>query len=112
MKELIYYKIKEYDPQLNEFEISYSNHPLIVDDLVSLYKGRNKMAKSESIKELTSKILNNFLLIKSESIKYVKFVVVRYDIVSRLFVFDENYSRVFFDFTSPTENNLENLESN
>ncbi|MBB6330328.1 hypothetical protein HNP24_001278 [Chryseobacterium sediminis] len=107
MKELIYSKIKEYDPQLNEFEISYSNHPLILDDLVSLYKGRNKMAKSESIKALTSNILNNFLLIKNESIEYVKFVVVRYDVTSRLFVFAEDYSKVFFDFTFPTENNLE-----
>lgn len=107
MNELIYSKIKEYDPQLNEFEISYSNHPLILDDLVSLYKGRYKMAKSESIKELTSKILNNLLLIKNESIEYVKFVVVRYDIISRLFVFAEDYSKVFFDFTSPTENDLE-----
>ncbi|PWW17004.1 hypothetical protein C8D70_12410 [Chryseobacterium sp. CBTAP 102] len=66
MKELIYSKIKEYDPQLEDFEISYSNHPLILNDLVSLYKERNKMAKSESIKELTSEILNNLLLIKDD----------------------------------------------
>jgi hypothetical protein len=65
------------------------------------------MAKSESIKELTSNILNNFILIKNESIEYVKFVVVRYDITSRLFVFAEDYSKVFFDFTFPAENNSE-----
>lgn len=109
MKELIYSKIKEYDPQLNEFEISYSNHPLILDDLVSLYKGRNKLAKIESIKELTSKILNNFLLIQNKSIKYVKFVVVRYDTNSRLFVFDEDYSKVFFDFAFQKKTDLEDL---
>ncbi|UTX50284.1 hypothetical protein [Chryseobacterium sp. MA9] len=107
MKEIIYSKIKEYDPQLNDFEISYSNHPLLLDDVIMSYKGRNKLAKSESIKELTSEILNNLLLIQNESIEYVKFVVVRYDITSRLFVFAEDYSKVFFDFTFPTENNLE-----
>ncbi len=105
MEKFLYRKIKEYDPQLNDFEISYSNHALILDDLVSLYKGRNKMAKSESIKELTYEILNNLLLIKNESITYVKFVVVRYDMISRLFVFNEDYSKVFFDFIVPNENN-------
>ncbi|SMO64567.1 hypothetical protein SAMN06265171_1041 [Chryseobacterium rhizoplanae] len=107
MKELIYSKIKEYDPQLDDFEISYSNHPLLLDDVIMSYKGRNKLAKSESIKELTYEILNNLLLIKNESVEYVKFVVVRYNITSRLFVFAEDYSKVFFDFTSPTENNSE-----
>lgn len=34
MKELIYSKIKEYDPQLEDFEISYSNHPLLLDDMI------------------------------------------------------------------------------
>jgi hypothetical protein len=57
------------------------------------------MAKDESVKELTSKILNNFILIKSKSVEYVKFVVVRNDSISRLFVFSEDYSEIFFDFT-------------
>ncbi|MEF9477666.1 hypothetical protein OWR28_08015 [Chryseobacterium sp. 1B4] len=107
MKELIYSKIKEYDPQLDDFEISYSNHPLLLDDVIMSYKGRNKLAKSESIKELTYEILNNLLLVKNESIEYVKFIVVRYNITSRLFVFAEDYSKVFFDFTFPTQNNSE-----
>ncbi|OCA73713.1 hypothetical protein [Chryseobacterium arthrosphaerae] len=107
MKELIYSKIKEFDPQLHDFEISYSNHPLLLDDVILSYKGRNKLAKSESIKELTYEILKNLLLIKNESVEYVKFVVVRYNITSRLFVFAEDYSKVFFDFTSPIENDLE-----
>lgn len=101
MEELIYAKIKEYDSQLNNFEISYSNHPLLLDDVIMSYKGRNKLAKNESIKELTSKILNNLLLIKNESVEYIKFVVVRYNMVSRLFVFTEDYSKIFFDFTHP-----------
>ncbi|RTZ46705.1 hypothetical protein EJ377_22270 [Chryseobacterium arthrosphaerae] len=95
MKELIYSKIKEFDPQLDDFEISYSNHPLLLDDVILSYKGRNKLAKSESIKELTYEILKNLLLIKNESVEYVKFVVVRYNITSRLFVFAEDYSKVF-----------------
>jgi len=99
MNDLIYNIVQEYDPKLKDFEISYSNHPLILDDLITLYKGRNKMAKSESVKELTSKILNNFILIKSKSVEYVKFVVVRSDIFSKLFVFSEDYSEIFFDFT-------------
>jgi hypothetical protein len=99
MNDLIYNTVKEYDPNLKDFEISYSNHPLIVYDLITLYKGRNKMAKDESVKELTSKILNNFILIKSKSVEYVKFVVVRNDSISRLFVFSEDYSEIFFDFT-------------
>ncbi|WP_431611082.1 hypothetical protein [Chryseobacterium sp. 'Rf worker isolate 10'] len=108
MEKLIYRKIQEYDPQLDDFEISYSNHPLLLDDVIMSYKGRNKLAKSESIKELTYEILNNLLLIKNESVEYVKFVVVvRYNITNRLFVFAEDYSKVFFDFTSPNENNLE-----
>ncbi|BFO66521.1 hypothetical protein [Chryseobacterium sp. KCF3-3] len=107
MKELIYSKIKEYDPQLDDFEISYSNHPLLLDDVIMSYKGRNKLAKSERIRELTYEVLNNLLLIKNESVEYVKFVVVRYDVTSRLFVFAEDYSKVFFDFTFPTENNSE-----
>ncbi|RKE71972.1 hypothetical protein [Chryseobacterium sp. AG363] len=107
MEKLIYRKIQEFDPQLDDFEISYSNHPLLLDDVIMSYKGRNKLAKSESIRELTYEILNNLLLIKNESVEYVKFVVVRYNITSRLFVFAEDYSKVFFDFISPTENNLE-----
>ncbi|WP_185288116.1 hypothetical protein [Chryseobacterium lactis] len=105
MEKLIYRKIQEFDPKLDDFEISYSNHPLLLDDIIMSYKGRNKLAKSESIKELTSEILNNLLLIKNESIAYVKFVVVRYDMISRLFVFNEDYSKVFFDFIVPTESN-------
>lgn len=107
MEKLIYRKIQEFDPQLDDFEISYSNHPLLLDDVIMSYKGRNKLAKSESIRELTYEILNNLLLIKNESVEYVKFVVVRYNITSRLFVFAEDYSKVFFDFIAPTENNLE-----
>ena len=99
MNDLIYNIVQEYDPKLKDFEISYSNHPLIVDDLITLYKGRNKIAKDESVKELTSKILNNVILIKSKSVEYVKFVVVRSDIFSKLFVFSEDYSEIFFDFT-------------
>lgn len=107
MEELIYAKIKEYDSQLNNFEISYSNHPLLLDDVIMSYKGRNKLAKNESIKELTSKILNNLLLIKNESVEYIKFVVVRYNMVSRLFVFTEDYSKIFFDFTHSKNDILE-----
>lgn len=105
MEKLIYSKIQEYDPTLKDFEVSFSNHPLLLDDVIMSYKGRNKLAKSESIKELTYEILNNLLLIKNESVEYVKFVVVRYNITSRLFVFAEDYSKVFFDFIAPTESN-------
>lgn len=64
MEELIYSKIKKYDPKLKGFEISYSNRPLPLEDLIISYRGRNKMAKDETIKELTSKVLINLLLLK------------------------------------------------
>ncbi|SHH35979.1 hypothetical protein SAMN05421866_2709 [Chryseobacterium oranimense] len=101
MNDLIYNTVKEYDPKLKDFEISHSNYPLILDDLITLYKGRNKMAKDEKIKELTSKVLINLLLLKEKAVEYVKFVVVRNDSISRLFVFDVDYSEIFFDFTLP-----------
>lgn len=44
MEELVYKKIQEYDATLKDFEISYSNHSLALDDLIFLYKG-NKLAK-------------------------------------------------------------------
>lgn len=57
MEELVYKKIQEYDPNLKDFEVSYSNHPLVLDDLVTLYKGRNKLAKTENIKKTHYKFL-------------------------------------------------------
>ncbi|KAA0129225.1 hypothetical protein FY557_06580, partial [Chryseobacterium sp. SN22] len=72
MNDLIYKKIYEYDLKLKDFEISYSNRPLPLEDLIVSYKGRNKMAKDKTIKELTSKVLINLLLLKKKSIKYVK----------------------------------------
>ncbi|MGI9582576.1 hypothetical protein ACR1PO_15380 [Chryseobacterium sp. RRHN12] len=107
MKELIYSKIKEYDPQLKDFEISYSNHALLLDDMIMSYKGRNKLAKNKNIKELTSKVLINLSIVKEKLIQCIKLVVVRKDNVSRIFFFNEDFSEIFFDFTSPTENNSE-----
>lgn len=101
MEELIYTKIHEYDSKLKDFEISFSNHPLILDDLIISYKGRYKMATKENMKQLIFNILNNLYLIKDKAIKYVKFVVVRKDNISRLFFFSEDYSEVFFEFQFP-----------
>jgi hypothetical protein len=66
MNDLIYKNIYEYDSKLKDFEISYSNRPLPLEDLIISYKGRNKMAKDETIKELTSKVLINLLLLKEK----------------------------------------------
>jgi len=98
MQKLIYDKICEYDPKLKDFEISYSNHPLIVDDLITLYKGRNKLAEEENVKKLTLQILNDLILIKNKSIRSIKFVVVKKDTVNRLFFFNEDYSIIFSDY--------------
>ncbi|REC50401.1 hypothetical protein [Chryseobacterium pennipullorum] len=102
MKDLIYNKIYEYDPKLLACEVSYSNRPIEVSDLIMSYKARNKMAKEKSIEELTLKVLNNLSKIKNRTIEYVKFVVVRKDNISRLFFFNEDYSEIFFDFILPT----------
>lgn len=98
MQKLIYDKICEYDPKLKDFEISYSNHLLTLDDLITLYKARNELAKDENVKKLTLKILNDLISIKNKSIKYIKFVVVRKDVISRLFFFNEDYSIIFSDY--------------
>lgn len=107
MEKLIYSKIQEYDPKLKDFEVSYSNHPLVLDDVIMSYKGRNKLAKNKNIKELTSKVLINLSIVKEKLIQYIKLVVVRKDNTSRIFFFNEDFSEIFFDFTSPTENNSE-----
>ena len=85
MEELIFKKIQEYDPTLKDFEISYSNHPLVIDDLITLYKGRNKLANTENVREITLNIFNDLSLIKKRSVEYIKFVVVRRNETSRLF---------------------------
>ncbi|MDQ0066046.1 hypothetical protein [Chryseobacterium lathyri] len=108
MEKLIYTKIQEYDSNLKDFEISYSNHPLILDDLITLYKGRNKLAKDESIKKITLQILNDLLLIKKKSIEFIKFVTVKKDEARRLFFFNEDYSEIFSDFTFPKEDSESN----
>ncbi|WP_312305645.1 hypothetical protein [Chryseobacterium sp.] len=101
MEELIYTKINEYDSELKDFEISFSNRSLALDDLIVSYKGRYKMATKKNMKELIFSILTNLYLIRETSVNYVKFVVVRKDSISRLFFFSEDYSEIFFDFQFP-----------
>jgi hypothetical protein len=45
MEELIYQKIREYDTEMERFEISFTDRSLPLDDLISLYKFRNDMAR-------------------------------------------------------------------
>jgi len=103
----IYNKIQKYDPGFKDFKISYSDRPLIVDDLITLYTGKNKLATNESIKKLTLQILNDLLLIKKKSIKFIKLVTVRKDETHRLFFFSEDYSVIFSDFIFPVERNCD-----
>lgn len=60
MEELIFQKIQEYDTDMN-FKISFTDRPLPIGELISLYRFRNKMAKDEHVIRLTQQILNGFL---------------------------------------------------
>ncbi|MEN4760623.1 MULTISPECIES: hypothetical protein [unclassified Chryseobacterium] len=98
MKELIYSKIQEYDSEMEIFDISFTNRPLPINELISLYKFRNNIAKDESVKKLTKQILDDFYLIEKQSYEHIKFVKARYNGISRIFFFSEDYSKVFSDF--------------
>ncbi|MDN3693898.1 hypothetical protein QWZ06_17220 [Chryseobacterium tructae] len=98
MEELISQKIKEYDTEMKNFEMSFTDHPLSLDDLISLYRFRNEIASSEDVKKLTQQIHDDFCLIKQQSHENIKFVIARYDGISRIFVFSEDYSKIFSDF--------------
>lgn len=43
-------------------------------------------------------ILDDFYLIQKQSYKYIKFVIARYEGISRIFYFSEDYSEIFSDF--------------
>ncbi|WP_288458933.1 hypothetical protein [uncultured Chryseobacterium sp.] len=98
MKELIYSKIQKYDSKMKNFDISFTDHLLPINELISLYELRNHIAKNENTKKNTKQILNNFYLIQKQSYKYIKFVIARYDGISRMFFFSEDYSKIFSDF--------------
>lgn len=100
MEELIEQKIREYDTEMGNFEISFTDHTLPIDDLISLYRFRNEIAKTEDIKKLTQKIHDDFCLIKQQSHKNIKFVIARYDGMARMFFFSEDYSTIFSDYQS------------
>ncbi|PWN62603.1 hypothetical protein [Chryseobacterium viscerum] len=100
MEKLIYQKIREYDTEMERFEISFTDRPLPIDDLISLYKFRNDMARTEDIKNLTQKIHDDFCLIKQQSHENIKFVIARYDGMARMFFFSEDYSTIFSDYQS------------
>ena len=97
MEELMYQKIREYDPKMGNFEISFTDRPLPIDDLINLYKFRNDMARTENIKNLTQKIHDDFCLIKQKRHENIKFVIARYHGTSRMFFFSEDYSTIFSD---------------
>ncbi|OCA76262.1 hypothetical protein BBI01_06100 [Chryseobacterium artocarpi] len=101
MENLIYQKIKEYDIKMNSFTISFTGRPLLIDDLISLYRFRNAIAKKEDIKKLTQQIHDDFCKIKEQSHENIKFVTTRYDGISRIFFFSEDYSKIFSDFIFP-----------
>lgn len=107
MRDLIYNKINEYDSKLKEFEVSYSNRSLNLQELITLYQGRNRMTKDENIKELTTNIVNCLIMLKERSIEYIKFVVVRKKKISRLFFFNEEYTEIFFDFEFPKSDDFQ-----
>ncbi len=98
MQELIYSKIQNYDSKMKTFDISYTDRLLSINELISLYKLRNHIAKNENIKKNTKQILDDFYLIQKQSYKYIKFVIARYDGISRIFYFSEDYSKIFSDF--------------
>lgn len=98
MEELITLKIREYDTKLENFEISFTDHTLSIDDLISLYRFRNEIAKTEDIKKLTQKIHDDFCLIKQQRHESIKFVTARYDGMSKMFFFSEDYSIIFSDY--------------
>lgn len=98
MKELIYDKIQKYDSKMKNFDISYTDRLLSINELISLYELRNHIAKDENTKKNTQQILNDFYLIQKQSYNYVKFVTARYDGISRMFFFSEDYSKIFSDF--------------
>ncbi|PTT69999.1 hypothetical protein DBR25_18655, partial [Chryseobacterium sp. HMWF001] len=79
MQELIYSKIQNYDSKMKTFDISYTDRPLPINELISLYELRNHIAKNENIKKNTKQILDDFYLIQKQSYKYIKFVIARYD---------------------------------
>ncbi|WP_172276998.1 hypothetical protein [Chryseobacterium sp. LAM-KRS1] len=105
MKELIYNKIQAYNPSLKDFEISYSNHSLIVDELITLYEGRNKLAKEKATKELTSSIFNDLCQIKRNLIEKVKMVSVQKEEMTLVFFFTEDYSTILLDYVFKNEEN-------
>ncbi len=98
MQELIYSKIRNYDSKMKTFDISFNDRPLPINELISLYELRNHIAKNENIKKNTKQILDDFYLIQKQSYKYIKFVIARYDGISRIFYFSEDYSKIFSDF--------------
>ncbi|MGK6341541.1 hypothetical protein ACMGDK_04840 [Chryseobacterium sp. DT-3] len=98
MEDSIYYKIQEYDPKMKSFEISYTDRPLPIKDLISLYTLRNKIAQDENVKRLTKQILDDFCLIEQQSHEHIKFVIARYNGISRMFFFSEDKSQIFSDF--------------
>ncbi|MCY1661466.1 hypothetical protein [Chryseobacterium sp. SL1] len=83
---------------MKTFDISYTDRLLSINELISLYKLRNHIAKNENIKKNTKQILDDFYLIQKQSYKYIKFVIARYDGISRIFYFSEDYSKIFSDF--------------
>ncbi len=100
MQELIEQKIREYDTEMENFEISFTDHTLSIDDLISLYKFRNEIASTEDAKKLTKKIHDDFCLIKQQCHENIKFVTARYDGMARIFFFSEDYSIIFSDHQS------------
>lgn len=97
MEELIYQKIQEYDSKMENFKISFTDHILSIDDLISLYRFRNEIARTEDVKKLTQKIHDDFCLIKQQCHENIKFVIARYDGIARMFFFSEDYSKIFSD---------------
>lgn len=95
MEELIYQKIQEYDSKMENFKISFTDHTLSIDDLISLYRFRNEIARTEDVKKLTQKIHDDFCLIKQQCNENIKFVIARYDGIARMFFFSEDYSIIF-----------------
>ena len=101
MEELIYSKILEYNPELGDFEISFSDNPLSLSELITLYLGRYKMAKDEYLKKINLKVYDDLVGIKDESVKNLKIVTINKVGISKLFFFSEDYSMIFSDLTFP-----------
>ena len=55
MKELIYSKIQKYDSKMKNFDISFTDHLLPINELISLYELRNHIAKNENTKKIQSR---------------------------------------------------------